>query len=237
MGGVDYLRKKKWTSDVGGPIDLAKVNYINSGVNVDDFDRNCVAYPIPDEDLNNSDYYKIVYLGSIRLVNNVKTLIDAADILKSNPRYRFFIYGDGNDREYLEKYVVENNIDNVVFKEKQIPLCEVAWVVSQATVNIMNYEKGFGEYGVSSGKMFQYFAAGKPICCNFSLNYSEISRRNLGIDKDLDTPQLYVNAICSLAELPVSEYDEMCKRVRQAAMDFDYKTLSMREMGVVEKCI
>lgn len=236
-GGVDYLRKKKWTSDVGGPIDITKVNYVNSGVNVEEFDKNRITFPRDDEDINNSDYYKIVYLGSIRLVNNVKTLIDAAAILRTNPKYRFFIYGDGNDREYLEQYVIENKIDNVVFKERGIPLCEVAWVVSQATVNIMNYEKGFGEYGVSSGKMFQYFAAGKPICCNIALNYSEISRRNLGIDKDLNTPEQYAEAIRSLAELPIDEYHEMCSRVRNAAMDFDYKVLSKRELAVINKCI
>ena len=84
-------------------------------------------------------------------------------LLKDNPKYRIFIYGDGNERGHLEDYVRENNISNVVFKEKRIPLCEVAWVVSQATVNVMNYQKNFGLHGVSSGKMFQYFAAGKPI--------------------------------------------------------------------------
>lgn len=236
-GVIDYLRTKKWSSDVGGPIDVSKINYINNGVNLEQFDKDRNLYPREDEDINSTGIYKIIYLGSIRLVNNVKTLIDAAAILQSSSKYKFFIYGDGNDREYLEQYVKDKHIDNVIFKERQIPLSEVAWVVSQATVNIMNYERKFGEYGVSSGKMFQYFAAGKPICCNISLNYSEISRRNLGIDKDLDTPQQYANAIRSLAELPKSEYAEMCSRVRQAARDFDYKHLSKKEIDVIKKCL
>lgn len=236
-GAIDYLRRKKWSSDVGGPIDICKINYINNGVNLSQFDKDRDLYPRHDGDINDSDIYKIIYLGSIRLVNNVKTLIDAAALLQSSPKYKFFIYGDGNDREYLEQYVKDNHIDNIIFKEKQISLSEVAWVVSQATVNIMNYEKKFGEYGVSSGKMFQYFAAGKPICCNISLNYSEISRRNLGIDKDLDTPQQYADAIRSLVEQPESEYLEMCRRVRQAAMDFDYSILSIKEIDVVKKCL
>lgn len=235
-GGRDYLKRKGWTSDTGGPIDLSKINYINSGVNLEEFDKNKELFSRDDEDINDDKYYKIVYIGSIRLVNNVKTLIDAASVLKSNRRYRFFIYGDGKDREYLENYVKDHHIDNVVFKEKWIPLCEVAWVVSQATVNIMNYEKGFGEFGVSSGKMFQYFAAGKPICCNIALNYSEISRRNLGIDKDLESPEQYAESIRYLAELSETEYNAMCGRVRQAAMDFDYKTLSKREIEVIERC-
>lgn len=228
-GGLDYLRGKGWSSDRGGRIDVNKVHYINSGVNLKKFDDNVVLYPRNDSDINDTGLFKIIYLGSIRLVNSVKQLIDAAQILQDDPRYRFFIYGDGTDREYLESYIKENDIKNVVFKEKQIPFEEVAWVVSQATVNIMNYQKNFGIHGVSSGKMFQYFAAGKPICCNIKLSYSEISRRNLGVDRELNTPMEYAEAIRSLAEQPKDEYDAMCQRVRQAALDFDYAVLSAKE--------
>lgn len=232
-GGADYIRQKGWDKDNGGKINLEKVHYINSGVNLDTFDANCKAYPRSDEDMNDPGTFKIVYLGSIRLVNNVKTLIDAAALLRDNPKYRFFIYGDGNDRPGLEQYVRDNHIDNVVFKEKRISLAECAWVVSQATVNIMNYQKNFGLHGVSSGKMFLYFAAGKPICCNIKLNYSEITRRDIGIDRELDTPEQYAEAIRSLAEQTPEEYAAMCERVRKAGKDFDYKKLAARELAVI----
>ena len=171
------------------------------------------------------------------MVNIVKQLIDAAKILKYNPKYRFFIYGDGTDRPMLEQYVKDNDIDNVVFKENYIPLCQVANVVSHATVNIMNYQKDFGLHGVSSGKMFQYMAAGRPICCNIKLNYSEISRNNLGIDEDLDTPEQYAAAIRLLAEQPQEEYLAMCKRVRQCAEKFDYNVLAAKELEVIQSLI
>ena len=232
-GGLDYLKEKHWTTDTGGKIDFKKVHYINNGVNLDQFDANCKAYPQEDADLNDSDTYKIIYLGSIQLVNNVKKLIDAAALMKENPKYRFLIYGDGNDREMLEQYVCKNCISNVIFKEKHIPFCKVAYVVSQATVNIMNYQKNFGIHGVSSGKMFQYMAAGKPICCNIKLNYSEISRRNLGIDEELDTPEQYATAIRKLVEQPSEEYHAMCRRVRSCAEDFDYKKLAAKELEVL----
>lgn len=233
-GGPDYIRSKGWDKENGGSVDMSKVHYINSGVNVELFDFWVKEYARPDEDLKDPDTYKILYMGSIRLVNNVKQLIDAAAILKTNPKYRFFIYGDGPDREPLIQFCQDNGITNVVFKEKRIPLHDVAYVVSQATVNIMNYQKDFGIHGVSSGKMFQYFAAGKPICCNIKLNYSEISRRNLGIDRELDTPEQYAQAICSLAEQPQADYDAMCRRVRKTAEDFDYKKLAAMEIAVIE---
>lgn len=236
-GGIDYLRDHHWTTDSGGKIPPAKVTYINSGINLAQFDKDRRDYPRNDADMNNPNLYKIIYLGSVRLVNNVKEVIDAAALLKDNPKYRFFIYGDGVDRPMLEQYVKENHIDNVVFKEKRIPLCEVAWVVSQATVNLMNYEPKFGHYGASSGKMFQYMAAGRPICCNIELGYSEIKKHNIGISEPLSTPEDYVAAIRKLAELPKEKYDAMCNRVRETAKLFDYNKLSTEELEVIENCL
>lgn len=233
-GGLDYLHKKGWTTDEGGKIRLDKVHYINNGVCLEVFDSDCKKHPRTDQDVQDSNLYRIIYMGSVRFANNVKQLVDAANILKNNPKYRFFIYGDGSDRPLLELYCKDNDINNVVFKEKRIPLCEVPWVVSQATVNVMNYQKNFGPHGVSSGKMFQYFAAGKPICCNIPLKYSEISRRNLGIDRELDTPEKYAEAIRALAEQDIEDYNSMCKRVRKAGEDFDLQKLAQKELAVVE---
>ena len=236
-GCLDYLRDHHWTTDTGGRIPPEKVTYINNGINLAQFDKDKADYPRKDADMNDPSLYKIIYLGSVRLANNVKEVINAAALLKDNPKYRFFIYGDGADRPMLEQYVADNGISNVVFKEKRIPLCEVAWVVSQATVNLMNYEAKFGHYGASSGKMFQYMAAGRPICCNIELGYSEIKKHNIGISEPLSTPEEYANAIRKLAEQPKEEYDAMCKRVRDAAKLFDYKKLSAEEIEVIESCL
>jgi glycosyltransferase involved in cell wall biosynthesis len=152
------------------------------------------------------------------------------------PKYRFFIYGDGKYRPELEQYVQENGINNVVFKETRIPFEECAWVVSQATVGIMNYEKGFGKWGVSAGKMFQYLAAGKPIVCNVKIAYDNVIEDNrLGVSRNIETPQEYVDAIRSIVELPKEEYEAMCVRVRKVAERFDYKVLAAEELKIIEK--
>lgn len=235
LGAFDYLKRKRWTTEFGGKIDMARVHYINNGVDLDKFDKDSISWPRKDEDLNDSEYLKIVYMGSINRANHVHTLIEAAKLLQDIPQYRFFIYGKGADRETLEKKVADEGITNVVFKEKHIPLCEVAWVVSQATVNVMNYEKGFGRFGVSSGKMFQYLAAGKPIVCNVEIAYDDVITDNhLGIAKDIETPEAFAQTIRDLAEQPKPEYDAMCERVRKVAERFDYKKLAAEEIKVIE---
>lgn len=233
-GGLDYLKKKGWTTETGGKVDMNHVHYINNGIDIAKFDDDKVKHSRSDEDINAQNIYKIIYLGSINKANHVHTLIDAAALLKDNPKYKFFIYGNGAHREYLEQYVKDKQIDNVVFKEKRIPYEDCAWVVSQATVNIMNYEKYFGWMGVSSGKMFQYLAAGKPIICNINIAYDDVITDNqLGIARDLETPETFATAIRQIAEQPQEEYDAMCQRVRLVGEQFDYKKLAAREIELL----
>lgn len=234
-GGLDYLKEKKWTVDTGGKIPESKVHYVNNGVNIEKFDSEIGTHSNEDVDLSNDQCYKIVYLGSMRFVNHVIDLIRAAEILKNDNRYKFLLYGDGNERPFLEEYVKKHHLSNIIFKEKRIPLSSVPYVVSHATINIMNYQKEFGKHGVSSGKMFQYFAAGKPILCNVSLKYSEISRHNLGIDSDINTASEYADNIRALCEQTEESYRAMCLRVRECATCYDYKLLSERELKIITK--
>lgn len=238
LGAFDYLKRKGWTKETGGKIDMSRVHYINSGIDLEQFDKDKYAYPRADKDINATDIIKVIYLGSINKANHVHTLIEAAKLLQKNPRYRFFIYGNGADRNELEKKVAEEAITNVTFKEERIPLCEVAWVVNQATVNVMNYEKGFGHMGVSSGKLWQYLAAGKPIVCNIDIAYDDvITDNNLGIAHDIETAEEFAYSIQALAEQPKEEYNAMCLRVREAVKRFDYKVLAAEEIKVVEAAL
>lgn len=232
-GGVDYLKERKWDKVNGGKIDLSKVYYINNGVDIKKFEENRQKYILDDEDLKDTTTFKIVYLGSVKLVNNIKQLIDAAALLKDYKKFRFLIYGDGSDREYLENYCKENSMTNVIFKEKWIPFHNVPYVVSQSDLNILNYQNNFGIYGISSGKFFLYLAAGKPICCNIKISHCEIEKHNLGIAKNLETPQEYADAILTLGNLGGDGYNAMCNRVKETAKEFDYKVLSSKLLSVL----
>lgn len=235
LGAFAYLKRQGWMKEQGGKIDPAHLHYINNGIDLAQFDCDRDAHPRPDTDMNDDSLYRIVYLGSINKANNVKTLVDAASILKDNPKYRFFIYGNGAYRKELEKYVDEKHVSNVVFKEPRISFAECAWVVSRATVGIMNYERGFGRWGVSSGKMFQYLAAGRPIVCNINIVYDNLIEDNrLGIARDIETPQAFAEAIRNIAEQPIAEYQAMCNRVRKVAERFDYKVLATKELKIIE---
>jgi glycosyltransferase involved in cell wall biosynthesis len=226
-GGSQYIKDKKWDIESGGTIDMKKVHYINNGVDIDDFNRYKEKFKLEDEDLVKPNF-KVVYLGSIRHANHLKSLIDAARLLIDFEDIKFLIYGDGDQRKELEEFCKKNSFTNVIFKEKWIDPQYVPYVLSNSSLNILNYlPNDVDKYGVSSSKLFQYMAAGKPVCSNLDMtNYCLITKYNLGVAKFFKTPEEYADAIMSIYNLNGTEYDAMCLRARSLAKEFDYKRLT-----------
>ncbi|MFA9192782.1 glycosyltransferase family 4 protein [Flavobacterium sp. FBOR7N2.3] len=227
-GGKDYIIEKGWDVESGGKIDLNNVHYINNGVDLKDFDKNKNLYKIDDSDLENDSLFKVVYLGSIRLANNIKLLIDAAELLKDHDNIKFLIYGDGDDRAHLKQYCEINKLDNVIFKQKWIQLKYVPYVLSKSSLNILNYMPStILKYGGSQSKSFQYMASGKPICSNVKMGYCPITKYNIGIAKDFKSASEYATTILSFAEMDANEYEKICNNARNAAEYYDYKKLTI----------
>ena len=233
-GCHQYFIDKKWNKEQGGPIDLRRVYYINNGVDLADFNKWKDENRIDDEDLK-SDKKRVIYLGSVRLANNVGQFIKAAEQLKDREDVLFLIYGDGSDREPLMKYCEDHQLTNVTFKAKWIEPKYVPFVLSQSYLNILNYTAHFGKYGISSSKMFQYMAAGKPIVCNVDIMYSDILEHKIGVCHDMKDEQNYADAIRSILNMPKDEYEAMCKRAREAVMEYDYPYLTKQMAEVIEK--
>lgn len=232
-GCYEYIKNKKWDLGQGGPVDLDRIFYINNGVDLSDFNSWKKQYVIDDSDLK-STKKKIIYLGSVRLANNVMQLIKAAEILQNREDSVFLIYGNGPDREPLIKYCQEHNLKNVIFKDKWIDPKYVPSVLSQSYINILNYTENFGKLGISSSKMFQYMASGKPIVCNIDILYSPIAEHNIGVCHDMEDEKEYADAISSILDLNKDEYNAMCKRAREAAKEYDYPYLAKKMDDVIK---
>ncbi len=224
-GYVDYLKEKGWTKEQGGTIDIDKTHYVNNGVDLKEYEENLIRYKVIDKDLEDTKSFIIIYLGSIRQANHLDTLIDAAKQLLDYKGIKFLIYGDGPDRAMLERRVSEEKIENVVFKEKWIEIQYVPYVLSKASVNLLNYAANWAPYGGSMNKMMMSFASGKPIVCNAGMRYSPIRDRDLGIDKVFKSSEEYAEAILSIYRLPEVEYEAMCQRVSETAKNFDITSL------------
>ncbi len=234
-GGKDYIVEKGWDKVSGGPIDLDKVYHINNGVDLDVFNYNRENYQIEDPDLENDSIFKVIYTGSIRMVNKVALLLDAAKILqeKGVEDIKFLIWGDGNERKQLEVRVKEENLTNVSFKgrvdKKYIP-----YITSRSQLNIALGENlPLYSFGGSLNKMFDYFAAGKPVLFTFKLGYSIIDRYGAGLELSESSPMKIVESILYFKNLSEEQYSGYCENAKRAAKEYNFEKLTERLIDVI----
>ncbi|NLW42625.1 MAG: glycosyltransferase family 4 protein [Tissierellia bacterium] len=227
-GGKDYIIERGWDTDQGGSIDINKVYHINNGVDLEVFNYNKKNYYFEDEDLDDPNSFKVIYAGSIRLVNNVKSIVEAAFEIKKLgvENIKFIIYGDGSDRAPLEQYCYENDIDNIVFKgfvsKKYIP-----YILSKSDLNIIHFEQNaIKKYGASLNKMFEYFASGKPTLSDCEFGYDLIKKYKCGAVIDNADAKRMAKEIIKIKELEVAQYNVLCANALSAAKDYDFVNLS-----------
>ncbi len=230
-GGIDYLKDRNLINNK--KINEEQVYYINNGVNIKLFNKNITLKKYNDPDLDNDNFFKIIYIGSIKYANNLLNFIDAALYFKENKKVKFLIYGDGIDRPTLEKQCKENSLENVIFKDKRVSYDNIPYILSKSNLNILNYHERFGEYGISSGKLFLYLASGKPIISNISQRYCIINKYNLGISKQFKNGEEYSFAINDILNLSKKEYENMCIRVLNTAHQFDYENQSKKLLNII----
>ena len=228
-GAYDYIKEQHWESAVP----RSKVHYINNGVDLELFDYNREHFKAEDKDLEDPETFKVVYTGSIRRVNGLGLLLDTAKEVK-NPRVRFLIWGDGDERAALEQRVRDEYIDNVIFKgrvEKKF----VPSIVSRADVNIAHcISTPVDRYGISFNKMFEYFAAGKIVLSDFPTEYNPALQCHAGITVEEASAPNIAEAIEHLAALPEQERTLYEQNSRAAAHKYDFKNLTEELLDVIQ---
>lgn len=226
-GGPDYIRERGWEKAVP----FSKTACINNGVDLDAFDANRECYRVEDPDLDDPDTVKIVYTGSIRLVNNLSALLDVAKRVE-DPRIKFLIWGDGDQLPVLQQRLRDEGINNVVFKgrvgKKYIPS-----IVSRADYNYINGEgNDVLRFGISPNKLFDYFASGKPVLMYMCVKYNPVERFSCGL---ICESQEGLDALLKqIPEIPKEKYAAMCRNAEAAAREYDFKNLTTKLVEVIE---
>ena len=240
-GDTDYLKERKWTTAQGGDIDLKKCFYINNGVDIAACEERSCTMQLEDEDLNNPHMFNVTYVGTIRPVNNVGNLLDAAKIIKSKGNYndiRFLIYGDGDQLTELQERVKNEHLDNVKMKG-YINRQYVPYILSKSSVNMLNYAQNQYNWtrGNSSNKLFEYMASGKPIISTVHMGYSIIKHYNCGVELDEDTPEALAAQIIRFHDMIPEERSIIGENARKGAEDFDFSVLTSKLIKVIESVI
>ena len=227
-GAYDYIVEQGWEKE----IPRSKVHYINNGVDLELFDYNKEHFRVEDPDLDDPEVFKVVYTGSVRRVNNLGLLLDAAKCVK-DPRVKFLIWGDGDEREALEQRVRDEGISNVAFKGK-VEKKYVPSIVSRSDLNLVHWEQApLLKYGVSYNKLFDYMAAGRPIFSTVRPGYSIWGKYDCGRDTEDTRPEPLARELEKMAGLPPEELSRLGENARKGARDYDFRVLTQKLLNVI----
>ena len=233
-GGYDYIEERGWQ----GAVPKEKCFIINNGVDLEEFDRNKELYAIEDNDLCNKDIFKAVYAGSIRSVNNLKIVVDVAKELIGNDKIQILIWGSGDDLDELTEYANHLNLKNIIFKG-HISKTYIPYVLSNADINISHARHtNILRFGMSQNKDFEYLASGKPVLRTMDSKHDIVAGTNSGISVKNQTVVNIKSAILDLYAIATEqreEYDKKCKNARKTAEEYDFKVLTAKLIGIIEK--
>ncbi len=228
-GAYDYILEQGWENEI--PRD--KVHYINNGVELEQFRQNAQDYPIADEDLASEALFKVIYTGSIRKVNNLGLLLDAAKLIK-DPTVRFLIWGDGDELPALRQRLLDEKIENVIFKGR-IEKKYVPYIVSRANLNIAhNSPSELFRFGISFNKLFDYFAAEKPILCDFPCPYNPAVKMGAGVQVEKPNAENIAEAIENFVSMDEKEIEKYSRCAKVAAEEYSFSNLTEKLLNILK---
>ena len=227
-GAYDYILQQGWDKE----IPRSKVRFINNGVDLEQFDHNREHCTVDDPDLHDPDTFKVVYAGSIRKANDIGMLLDVAKEV-TDPKVRFLIWGAGDEVEMLKQRLIDEDITNVVFKgrveKKYIP-----YITGKADLNYLDpFTDAIARYGISSNKLFEYFAAGKPILMGFEGNYNPAAPYGCAVICPPDAASL-LQGLQQVLALSEQDYAQMCQGAQQAAEHYSFAHLTQMLADTIE---
>ena len=137
------------------------------------------------------------------------------------------IWGGGDELERLEKDADRIGSKNVCFKgrvdKKQIP----AILAGGDALFLDPFDEAVSRYGISSNKLFEYFAAGKPILMCSLPGHNPAERFHCSITYE-NTPEGVAAAIRKAFSLREDEREEMRRGALAAAEEYSFDTLSAK---------
>lgn len=232
-GGKDYIIEHGWDNDQGGPIDINKVHHINNGIDLKIFNYNKENCQLEDEDLKNPDIFKVVYTGSIRLVNKVDMLVCAAKQLRGT-NIKFLIWGDGDQVELIRQKIRNEKLNNIVLKGK-VDRKYIPSILSKADLNIILGEtSSLFRFGLSPNKLFEYLAAGKPVLQTFKANYSIVESNSVGFELTESTPESIADSVEFFSKLNEFEYHSFCENSLRLSKEYDFEKLTNKLIEIIE---
>ena len=179
-------------------ISSEKIVWIPNGVNLERFNIDMICN---NQEKAKSDFI-VTYTGAIGKANNLDIVINAAKILqKVYPNIKFLFVGDGPEKGNLIEILKKENLNNVEFKDP-VPKNKIVEIFIKSDVLFFHLQDApVFKYGISSNKLFDYLASGKPIIFSSNAVNNPVKEANAGVTVPPDNPYILADAIIRLYKM------------------------------------
>lgn len=188
----------KYIVPLGIPQD--RVVWIPNGVDLSLFPEPSPAKP--------SDKFTLMYFGAHGGANGLDNVLRAMRELQHMPDAGHIclrLIGDGPLKPKLVQMAHEWGLKNVTF-EAPVPKSQIPKLALQADTFVFNLiDAPVFRYGISSNKLFDFMAAGRPIIFSCDASNNPIADAQAGLTVPPGQPQTLAKAIIRVAALPAED--------------------------------
>ena len=210
-GVADYLRGR------GLPAD--HVLYVPNGVDLAAFDTASAAEPgrpsaaataiALARGLETDGRVVFAYVGAFGLVNDLGTIVEAARMaeIRSPGAVGLLLIGDGPERTAIERRI--DGLPGIAIAAP-VPKANVPAVLAAVDVGLVHATATpVYRYGISFNKLFEYFAARRPVVFACTSSYDPVALTGAGATVPPSDADAMATAMVDLATRSVAERDAM----------------------------
>jgi glycosyltransferase involved in cell wall biosynthesis len=191
---VVVLLPSAWEYIVPLGISKQKIAWIPNGVDLSLFFQ--PADPIYSND------FTLMYFGAHGPANDLDNILRAMSLVKNAPegqRILLTMIGDGPLKSELIALSNELGLKNVIF-QPPVPKSQIPSLTGTADAFIFNLiDAPVFKYGISSNKLFDYMAAGRPVIFSCNATNNPVNDAHAGVTVAPGNPEALAEAILKIA--------------------------------------
>lgn len=178
-----------------------------------------------------------MYMGAHGAYNSLDTIVDAAAMLKDDPRFLFVFVGAGDEKAKLQRRVSEHRMANVMFLSP-IPRVESAAMLAAADAFVLPNRKGEFFEGNLPNKVFDFLASARPVVVSGAGETPElVMAAGCGRVGTAENSLAMAKSLVELAEMPAVDRTAMGLSGREYVLaHYDRERLSERFLEILAAC-
>jgi glycosyltransferase involved in cell wall biosynthesis len=153
--------------------------------------------------------FKVMFAGNIGEAQDFESVMKAAQLLKGT-EVRLIIIGDGRKKEWIDHFVEENQLKDVVYMMGRYPLECMPSFFSQADVLFLSLKDDYIFSLTTPAKLQAYMASGKPVLAMIDGDARQtIIDSNCGMSCASGDYKAFAECVLKLKDMPRIELDTL----------------------------